>query len=205
MEQRSGVRPRWGFGLGVLPLLLLVACSSTSGVATLDGDEDATPTPTASAGSEDPEQALLAFTECMRENGIDMPDPTFGRVGGGGGQGGDVAVAQPGDELPFDPSSAEFQAAQEACQHHLEGLGALEPGEAPALSAEEEEAFLAFAECMREHGIDMPDPGSGGMIVRPGSEEDFDPTSEEFQAAQEACRSHLDEIMQDRPVEEVRP
>ena len=45
---------------------------------------------------------------------------------------------------------------------------------------------------MREHGIDMPDPGEGGMIFRvggPGDAEAIDP--EEFEAAQEACQDLL--------------
>jgi hypothetical protein len=184
---------------GVLSVLLLSACGAGRGVATLTGDDDA-PSPTASAAAEDPEEALLAFTDCMRENGIDLPDPVLR----GAGQGGDVAEAVPGDAPPFDPNSDEFRAAQQACDQHLEGLGALEPGQAPALTAEEEEAFLAFAECMREQGIDMPDPGRGGMVVRPGSAGDVDPMSEEFQAAEEQCRSHLDGVI-DGTVEEVGP
>ena len=200
MRNRS--YPRRGLlAVGVLSFVLLSACGASGGVATLTGEEDATPSPTASAAADDPEEALLAFTECMRENGIDLPDPIFH---GGGAEGGDVAEAVPGDVPPFDPNGDEFRAAQEACEQHLEGLGALEPGEAPALSTEEEEAFLAFAECMREHGIDMPDPGSGGIVVRPGSEDDFDPMSEDFQVAEQECRSHLDGVI-DGTVEEVGP
>ena len=203
MTNKSG-RRRGLLAVGVLSFVLLSACGSSSGVATLTGADDATPSPTASAAAGDPEEALLAFTECMRENGIDLPDPVFRGAGGGSAQGGDVTEAVPGEIPPFDPNSDEFRAAQEACEQHLEGLGALEPGEAPELSAEEEGAFLAFAECMREHGIDMPDPRNGGILVRPGSEEDFDPMSEDFQAAEEECRSHLDGVI-DGTVEEVGP
>ena len=203
---RSTSRPRSALlAMGVLSMLLLLsACGAGAGVATLTGGDDSTPSPTASPSTQDPEEALLAFTECMRENGIDLPDPVFRDAGGGGAQGGDVAEAVPGAALPFDPNSDEFRAAQGACEQHLEGLGALEPGEAPELSAEEEEAFLAFAECMRERGIDMPDPGNGGIVVRPGSEDDFDPMSEDFQAAEEECRTHLDGVL-DGTVEEVGP
>ena len=190
--------------LGVLTTLLLAGCDATGGVATLTGDDDdTTPTPTATTGSEDPEEALLAFTECMRENGIDMPDPVIRDLDGSGGNAGAVDEAEPGEPLEFDPNSDAFRAAQEACDEHLEGLGALEPGQAPELTAEEEEAFLNFAECMRENGIDMPDPGSGGMIMRPGSENDIDPSSDEFRAAEEECRSHLEDVL--GPVEEVGP
>jgi len=202
MTTRSGVRLRMLAVPGLLALLLLSACGAAPGVATIDGADDATPSPSASAGSGDPEQAMLAFADCMREEGIDMPDPVISRNDSSSSSGGfnsSVDEAGPGDGPTFDPNSEEFQAAQEACQHFLEDLEAMDPDDAPPLSPEEEEAFLAFTECMRENGIDMPDPGSGGAIrIGPGpgadSETDppFDPRSEEFQAAEEACRSHLD-------------
>ena len=65
-------------------------------------------------------------------------------------------------------------------------------GEQPELSPEDEEKLLDFARCMREHGIDMPDPGEGGMLFRvggPGDADAIDP--EEFEAAQEACQDLL--------------
>jgi hypothetical protein len=42
---------------------------------------------------------------------------------------------------------------------------------------------------MRDHGIDFPDPqfGSGSVQIGGGDGPKFDPSSEEFQAAQEAC------------------
>lgn len=53
--------------------------------------------------------ALLAFAQCMRENGFpDFPDPPAG--GGNFGMPRDI-----------DPNSEEFQNAQAACQHHLDG------------------------------------------------------------------------------------
>jgi len=63
----------------------------------------------------DPEQIqemqdqALAFAECMREQGIDMPDPVFG-------EGGRVTQAIGGpDGGGIDLSDEEFQEAQEAC------------------------------------------------------------------------------------------
>jgi hypothetical protein len=52
---------------------------------------------------------MLAFAECMREHGIDFPDPQF--------DGGAVMVGGPG----IDPEDPEFQAAQEACGELLPG------------------------------------------------------------------------------------
>jgi hypothetical protein len=59
------------------------------------------------------------------------------------------------------------------------------------MSPEDEEKLLQFARCMREHGIDMPDPQPGGGMIFNEEEGDggpkIDPDDEDFQAAQEAC------------------
>ena len=59
----------------------------------------------------------LAFAKCMREHGIDMPDPEFGD----GGRGFTMSVGGPGDGSgpSFDFEDADFQAAQEACEGEL--------------------------------------------------------------------------------------
>lgn len=53
---------------------------------------------------------------------------------------------------------------------------------------------LAFAQCMRTHGIaDFPDPDSSGTIdlkaLHPGPGSDLDPSNPRFQAAQKACKA----------------
>ena len=74
--------------------LLVAACSTGSasddGVASLasPGTAAATASPEASLDAED---AMLAFAQCMRDNGIDMPDPKAG--------GGFVRVGGPGERL----------------------------------------------------------------------------------------------------------
>jgi hypothetical protein len=168
-------------------LLVLGACGVSDGVATVDGGNapDATPTPSAPA---DPEDAMLAFADCMRDHGVDMPDPIVARAGDG-----PPASLPPQPEIDF--GSEEFAAAEEACRPLLPA-GGMELGEAPQLSEDQEQALLAFAECMRENGIDMPDPQGGGFIVEVGGESaiGFDPSSAEFRAAEEACREHLAEL-----------
>jgi hypothetical protein len=54
--------------------------------------------------------AMLAYARCMRAKGVDMPDST-----------GDGMVLRRG-EGP-DPTSAEFEEADRACNHHLSTLG----------------------------------------------------------------------------------
>ena len=62
-------------------------------------------------------------------------------------------------------------------------------------AAQREQAFLKFAQCMRDHGVDMPDPKfgqGGGMFQIGGPGSNVNPDSPRFQAAQKAC----DPIMQ---------
>ncbi len=107
------------------------------------------------------------------ENGVpDFPDPEQNADGGislGLGEG-------------MDPESEEFQAAAEACDELVPG-----PDEGEAVDPEAYEALVEYSECMRENGVeDFPDPEpNGGIMMSP--EMGFDPESEEFQAAAEAC------------------
>jgi len=130
--------------------------------------------------STDPEQAMLDYAECMRDNGIDMPDPEFS------GDGGGMMIAQEAGEAGSDqPTREEFEEAEEECSPLMDAaMSDIERD--PEREAEMREQALAYAQCMRENGIDMPDPefgDNGGMTMSIG-----DPDSdEEFQAANEAC------------------
>jgi hypothetical protein len=168
----------------VVLALVLVACSGggadPGGVASLV-DPSAAPTAAAPEESLDPEAAMLAFAQCMRDNGIDMPDP---EVSGDGGMTFGFQ-ARPGtgtDDMD------KLEAAQAACEKFLPKGGP--DGRPMEIDPEMEQAMLDFARCMRENGIDFPDPQFGNGIVKIGPGEDgpnFDPSSDEFQAAQEAC------------------
>lgn len=192
---------------GVLALLVVATAAACGGgddgtdeVATLGEQSDESNDDTTGEGSGEEltaaerEDAMLEFTECMRDEGVEMPDPEV-RAGPGGG--GGIAIANRGN----GPEDAEaFEAAQEVCGDILDDAF----GERPQLSPEEEaemrDNMLAFAECMRDHGIDMPDPefgsGGGGFTIRaeaaPGGAGDGPgPDDEAFQEAQEACQGEL--------------
>ena len=129
---------------------------------------------------EDAQEAALAFAECMREHGIDMPDPQFDS----GGARGAVTIGIAGD-----PNDADFQEAQEACGGLMgEMAGSFTPPD-PEEQARFEEAMLAYAACMREHGVDFPDPQMNGGFVRIG--EGVNPDDPDFTEADEACRDEL--------------
>jgi hypothetical protein len=173
----------------------LTACSSTpsASVAKLG----AAPTSTSAApptggnkggpGSGADELAKMeAFAGCMRHHGVpDFPDPTPGTNGQGGGF---QIRSSPGSGV--DPNSPTFQAAQQACHSLLPNGGAPQP-----LTAAQQQAFLAWAACIRSHGVpDFPDPqfGSGGTVrVQTGAGKGADGNSSQFAAAQQACKSKL--------------
>ena len=122
-------------------------------------------------------EAALKYAKCMREHGIDMPDTKPGR--GGGIQ----LMAGPGTA---NNDTRKMDEAQQACRKYMESV------RPPELSAEQEQRFkeqaLEFARCMREHGIDMPDPQFGGDgRVTQRMEGGIDSRSERFQDAQQAC------------------
>lgn len=131
----------------------------------------------------DPQQAGLDFARCMREHGVDVPDPKSGDGGmvmiGPGPAGGAAAL---GAEPP-----AGFEEANKACRHFLEDL--VRDGGA-AVDPKEQDRALKFAACMRKNGVEMPDPdfSKGGVQIQIGGE-GFEPTSETFKAAQKACGS----------------
>ena len=53
-----------------------------------------------------------------------------------------------------------------------------------------QDKMLAFARCMRTHGVSgFPEPVEGKIVIRGGPHTGVDPRSSQFQAAQRACRA----------------
>ena len=183
---------REGIGAGrwVAPValgLLLVttgACGGEdeagAGVASVDGAaaEHGGGDGAGTEKEQDPEEALLAFAECMRENGVDMPDPQ---------PGGGSLVVGPGQEQADEST---FREAEEACEEFRQDVEGTfgQGGEPPA---EFQDALLAMARCMREHGVDVPDPtfGAGGEAKAELSVDINDP---KFEEAQQACAEQVE-------------
>jgi hypothetical protein len=146
----------------------------TDGVATVDGStgDQAQGDDDGGGNSGRPDQsemqdAMLDYAQCMRDHGIDMPDPEFNGDGGGmviqGGPGGGGKTAGPGFE------SEEFQAADEECNDVLEDIRGDMPQLSPEEQAEMQDKLVAMAQCMRDKGYDMPDPevnGDGGVQIQ---------------------------------------
>ncbi len=191
------MRRLWMIGLALA--LVAAACS--------DGDDEVSATPevvvagdtSADSGSDDDagtsdgasadgaassdEEQALEFVQCMRDNGVDLPDPTVEADGsvnltppGGPGGGG------------IDLDNDATQAAFEECSDRLDGASFL-PTDDDLTDIEDQ--LLDVAQCLRDQGIDVDDPdlsagfggGGNGGPFGPG----FDPDDPATAAALDAC------------------
>jgi hypothetical protein len=146
---------RMGLLLGLLLALALAvaACGGGGdkggGVASL-GDGKATTT--SPGGSQDERQADLAYARCMRQHGVNMPDPKV------------EANGRTDWQLPsgMGKDDSRLKAAQQACrQYRANG------GQAQRPSPQQQQEMVAFARCMRQHGINIPRPQAGRQPPQP--------------------------------------
>ena len=179
----------------------LAACGaspSSGGVVSLAGASASPGASVAPSASVDPEEAMLAFTKCMKEHGVDVQVATVADGSTGGGvhvSGGDSSAGtevQPATGS-VDPKAA--QAADEACRHLLPAGGMGDPN--ATMDPTQADQLLKFAQCMRDHGVDYPDPQFSGnsVSIQVGGGENgagnIDPNSEVFKTAQETCAKDL--------------
>lgn len=137
--------------LGISIALLATACGTGKGanaqVASLGSTAGTTPDTTSPVDTQD---ALLKYAACMRENGIDMADPTFDADGNptGGGFGAGSGI---------DPRSTEFQTAQTACGDLLQGAQFGGRGRNPIDRDQIQNSLNDFTACLRDEGLQVDD------------------------------------------------
>jgi hypothetical protein len=186
---RNGRRPYRLAVAGSLVAILVAACgasdSPANGVATIEpvagsgAGASASSAPSSNGDSRNAQMTaqMLAYAQCMRHHGLpNFPDPAASQ----GGFGIDLTG--------IDPEAPVFQAADEACQSLMPTAP---PGEAGGLDPEVFQQLLAYARCMRDHGVpNFPDPGSepNGSKFDAGQIYRDSPT---VQAAEQACASNL--------------
>jgi hypothetical protein len=175
-----------------LALAALTACGSPEadddGVASLAGatpasGTGATPTPTTTVNEED---RAFAFAACMRENGVDMADPEINADGG--------IRMQLGGPKGKAVDKKTIEAAQQKCKE-FEPFG----GKPPKLDPKQIEAMQKMAQCMREHGVDVPDPGEDGLVEIHKESKDgkgtnaagINPDDPKVEAAIKACQKYM--------------
>ena len=122
--------------------------------------------------------AGVKYSACMRSHGVpNYPDPDSQGV---------ITITI---SSALNPSSPLFQKAQDSCQ----GLRPAGNGLSAARQQQLKARLLAFAACMRSHGVpNYPDPtfGAGGMVSQRFSQGEVARDSPIFQAAQQTCQSN---------------
>jgi hypothetical protein len=186
---------------GAVSALALSACGGSSGTASTGSGTDAAATsaangatgaggkttgsaeqPRSASGATGPAGArprLGAVRACLQRNGVKLPTPRGGFFLGGAA-------------LPKGVNRTQLQAAMRKC---LGGRGFFAGGGPGAFrrrtaSPRFQQALSAFAACLRQNGIAVPNPntsGSGPVFSTKG----IDTASPKFRAATAKCRSAL--------------
>lgn len=132
--------------VAVVPLALIAA--GCGGGHTSAGIASVASSTTAATTTAPSQSSLLAFSQCMRTNGVaSFPDPQH-LVGG------NVKLTIHGYGNP----SPRFEAALNACSHLLPSGGSQQSDQQTRTRLADE---LSFARCMRSHGMaNFPDPNA---------------------------------------------
>ncbi|WP_173316360.1 hypothetical protein [Streptomyces fulvorobeus] len=145
---RGGVR---ALALAAVLALASAACgedSGSSGVASAGEDRQETSSASATPTGSRQDQ-LVGFARCMRENGVEIPDPA------------------PGEENVQLPAGTKgdsrTQAALAECQRLLGG-GAKDTTDSTA-----QDRAVELAECLRGKGLDVADPEPGKPLQLSGA------------------------------------
>ena len=156
---------------GIRAVITLAAVGASTALVACGGSQASGQDPQAKA-----EDAGLAFAKCMREHGVDMPDPQ--PASGGGGFSLQFRGGDPRNDSDFQDAIPE--------------------GERPD-PAEMRDKLHKMTECLRDKGYDVPEP----QIIGPGDTPtgEAKPPSQElqdlmndpdFQKAQEECSKEAD-------------
>ncbi len=123
----------------------------------------------ASAADMDFDEMMLAFAECLRENGVQVEDPEPGQ----------------GVDLNMDGQDENtVEAAMTSCRE----FDPAENGGNEPLDPEIQAKIEDYADCMRDEGVDdFPDPEPNGGIALDGAVME-DP---DYEAAEETCQDIL--------------
>jgi hypothetical protein len=149
---------------------------ATQGGDAVGTDED--------SGEVDTEAALLDFAQCLRDEGIQADDPQVDADG-------NVSLRSVFQSAEVDRS--EMQEVLQVCGEFLEGI---QQRFGDVDQTERQDSQLAFAQCMRDNGIDMDDPdfsnsppdGGGNPGEGGGPFGQLDREDPDFQSALDACQ-----------------
>jgi hypothetical protein len=186
--------------------LLLAACGGDdggAGVASLGGST----TTTAKDGTgaqQSQEDALIDYVRCLRKAGVEVDDPQPVSASDDGTIPDEPPDGAPGDqrgravmqtsagriELP-GPDDPVFKKADATCHKILDAAEQSRPAPSAEEVAEQRDKALKFAQCMRDKGVDMPDPvvdDKGRISISIGVQKGSKLDGKKVQAAQKECQ-----------------
>ena len=168
------------------PEIVVEPGDATAGASDESAAADTTDGASALDGGASDEEAALAFTQCLRDEGLDIADPVVDADGSIQLNGGNQQPPAAGDDEGF-------QEAFDACGDLLDGTSLL-----PSIDdvTDNEDAFLEFAQCLRDNDVDVDDPDLSVLEGGPGAAagmfgDEFDPDDPEAADAIEACQDIL--------------
>jgi hypothetical protein len=183
----------WLMGaLVVMVAALLVGCGGGSG-----GDSSSEESTAANSGQAgDPAGFELSdeTRTCLKEQGVELPDPGDGPPGGAPPEGGMPEGGPPAGGTPpqgFGQGGEEMKEALEECGAELpQGMPGGKAGGPPMDSGAFRESIKEYATCMGENGYELPEPNlSGeGPVFKDSDVNREDP---KFAAANEKCQPLL--------------
>lgn len=156
-----------------LLILLLLSCAFALGACGGSGSDESSAgsgSGGASSSGGDDDRGRVRLTECLRKQGIDVPDSP-GQGGGGGGGNADQQKIQ--------------EAMQGPCKkYQQQAFGNVSEDDRSKL----QDQMTKFTSCMRKNGVDIPDATAGQGGPPGGNIDQDDP---QVQKATKACRSQL--------------
>jgi hypothetical protein len=166
------------------PLLALCVLGACAALAACGSSGGASSTSVGKAGGPGSGR-FTALRSCLQKQGVTLPAPPSRATRPQGGPGAGAPGGRPrGLQPPKGVSQAQLQAALKKC-----GGATRLPGGA-FNSAPPRAALVKYAACLRQNGVNVPEPnttGKGPVFSTKG----LDTSSSTFKAAQSKCRSEL--------------
>jgi hypothetical protein len=163
---------------------LIASTAALAGCAGGTGDADPTTSPQAASRDK-----AVSFSECMRDNGVtDFPDPDAS---------GSLTIDGVLNGSNIDSEGPVWKGAIETCRN-LQPAGFTG---AKRRTKTQKTAALAFADCIRQHGVhDFPDPVDGQPLIdtRRIPSTDTPEGHATLRAAMQTCKEQADQAIAER-------
>jgi hypothetical protein len=140
--------------------LLAVTATLSMGLTACGSDSKDVPSPAATPTTVvenvvlNDEAKVMAFVQCMRDQGIEYKDPVVDSDGN---------VQSPEFVEGFTVTRAELAEPYAACSHYLEGLTF---GRQRNDVSQQVDKYVALAACLRDKGHDVDDPTAETLMTR---------------------------------------